>query len=166
MPPQLASNSIFERLCTVLDTATYSMKVSMKAGIALSFYGPRPQPDYSVGFGRSAFTDDQLEKLKPFVGEVTDTFTSYFMAIRGRTRHQNMFIGLHKNLLDFRQGGMAISHVNPHCVLTKLSQNNQARFPQIQYFTGGPCDSCLGLYLHIADWACQGGGSGRRKFVF
>lgn len=99
MPPQLASNSIFERLCTVLDTATYSMKVSMKAGIALSFYGPRPQPDYSVGFGRSAFTDDQLEKLKPFVGEVTDTFTSYFMAIRGRTRHQNMFIGLHKNLL-------------------------------------------------------------------
>jgi hypothetical protein len=25
--------------------------------------------------------DDQLEKLTPFVGEVTDTFTSYFMAI-------------------------------------------------------------------------------------
>ena len=44
------------------------------------FYGPRPQPDYSVGFGRSAFADDQLEKLKPFVGEVPDTFTSYFMA--------------------------------------------------------------------------------------
>ncbi|PVH70477.1 hypothetical protein DL98DRAFT_564149 [Cadophora sp. DSE1049] len=47
---------------------------------AIPLYGPRPQPDYSVGFGRSAFTDDQLEKLKPFVGEVTDTFTSYFMA--------------------------------------------------------------------------------------
>jgi hypothetical protein len=44
------------------------------------FYGPRPQPDYSVGFERSAFTDDQLEKLKPFVGEVLDTFTSHFMA--------------------------------------------------------------------------------------
>jgi hypothetical protein len=44
------------------------------------FYGPRPQPDYSVGFGRSAFTDDQLEKLKPFVGEVPDAFTSHFMA--------------------------------------------------------------------------------------
>jgi hypothetical protein len=44
------------------------------------FYGPRPQPDYSVGFGRSAFLDDQLEKLKPFVGEVPDTFTSHFMA--------------------------------------------------------------------------------------
>jgi hypothetical protein len=44
------------------------------------FYGPRLQPDYSVGFKRSAFTDDQLEKLKPFVGKVPDTFTSYFMA--------------------------------------------------------------------------------------
>jgi hypothetical protein len=33
-----------------------------------------------MGFGRPAFTDDQLEKLKPFVGEVPDTFTSHFMA--------------------------------------------------------------------------------------
>jgi hypothetical protein len=47
---------------------------------SIPFYGPRPQPDYSVGFGRSAFTEDRLEKLKPFVGEVADTFTSYFMA--------------------------------------------------------------------------------------
>ncbi|KLJ09613.1 hypothetical protein EMPG_14966 [Blastomyces silverae] len=36
---------------------------------AIPFYGPCSQPDYSVGFGRSAFADDQLEKLKPFVGE-------------------------------------------------------------------------------------------------
>ena len=47
---------------------------------AVSVYGPRPQPDYSVGFGRSAFTEDQLKKLTPFVGNVTDTFKSYFMA--------------------------------------------------------------------------------------
>jgi hypothetical protein len=38
---------------------------------------PRPQPDYSVGFKRSAFTDDQLKKLLPFVGELTDN--SFFM---------------------------------------------------------------------------------------
>jgi len=37
-----------------------------------------PQPDYSVGFRRSAFTDDQLKKIQPFVGELTET--SYFMA--------------------------------------------------------------------------------------
>jgi hypothetical protein len=38
---------------------------------------PRPQPDYSVGFKRSAFTEDQLRKLQPFVGELTDN--SFFM---------------------------------------------------------------------------------------
>jgi len=47
---------------------------------AIPFTAPRPQPDYSVGFRRSAFTNEQLEKLTPFVGEITDTFTSYFMA--------------------------------------------------------------------------------------
>ncbi|KAJ9624560.1 hypothetical protein H2203_005295 [Taxawa tesnikishii (nom. ined.)] len=39
---------------------------------------PRPQPDYAVGFKREAFTDEQLRRLQPFVGELTDT--SYFMA--------------------------------------------------------------------------------------
>lgn len=40
--------------------------------------GPRPQPDYSVGFRRSAFTDEQLNKLDPLVGSVFDT--SFFVA--------------------------------------------------------------------------------------
>lgn len=40
--------------------------------------GPRPQPDYAVGFGRSAFTDVQLQKLDPLVGSVFDT--SFFVA--------------------------------------------------------------------------------------
>jgi len=38
----------------------------------------RPQPDYSVGFRREAFTNQQLEKLQPFLGGLTDT--SFFMA--------------------------------------------------------------------------------------
>lgn len=40
--------------------------------------GPRPQPDYSVGFRRSAFTKDQLKKLDPLIGSVYDT--SFFLA--------------------------------------------------------------------------------------
>lgn len=40
--------------------------------------GPRPQPDYSVGFRRSAFTDKQLNKLNPLIGSVFDT--SFFVA--------------------------------------------------------------------------------------
>src|SRR5258708_1359090 len=31
----------------------------------------RPQPDYAVGFRREAFTEEQLGKLQPFVGELT-----------------------------------------------------------------------------------------------
>ncbi|KAI9747639.1 MAG: hypothetical protein M4579_007424, partial [Chaenotheca gracillima] len=48
---------------------------------AIPVYGPRPQPDYSVGFGRSAFTEDQLKKLEPFVGDILfgSKFTSHFM---------------------------------------------------------------------------------------
>ncbi|KAK5310763.1 hypothetical protein LTR93_011949 [Exophiala xenobiotica] len=37
----------------------------------------RPQPDYSVGFRREAFTETQLQKLQPFVGDLTDN--SFFM---------------------------------------------------------------------------------------
>ncbi len=38
----------------------------------------RPQPDYSVAFRREAFTEDQLKRIGPFVGEFTDT--SFLMA--------------------------------------------------------------------------------------
>ncbi len=40
--------------------------------------GPRPQPDFSVGFRRSAFIDEQLNKLDPLIGSVYDT--SFFVA--------------------------------------------------------------------------------------
>ena len=45
---------------------------------AIPVEGPRPQPDYSVGFRLSAFTHEQLERLNPFVGSVFDT--SFFVA--------------------------------------------------------------------------------------
>ncbi|KAJ4415478.1 hypothetical protein N0V85_002702 [Neurospora sp. IMI 360204] len=40
--------------------------------------GTRPQPDYSVGFGRNAFTKVQLDKLLPFTGDTE--YQSLFMA--------------------------------------------------------------------------------------
>lgn len=40
--------------------------------------GPRPQPDYSVGFKRSAFSVEQLNKLNPLLGDIYDT--SFFVA--------------------------------------------------------------------------------------
>lgn len=45
---------------------------------SIPFCGPRPQPDYSVGFDQSAFTGEQLERLEPFIGDWRDI--SSFMA--------------------------------------------------------------------------------------
>lgn len=41
---------------------------------------PRPQPDYSVGFGYEAFTSDEHSKLAPFVGQFLAGDKSFFMA--------------------------------------------------------------------------------------
>ncbi|KAL7917247.1 hypothetical protein ACQKWADRAFT_326069 [Trichoderma austrokoningii] len=40
----------------------------------------RPQPDYSIGFRREAFTEEQLKKLSPFIGDFIAGDLSYFMA--------------------------------------------------------------------------------------
>ena len=69
---------------TILSTQIYmgmpSSVLIPQSSKIISLYGSRPQPDCSVGFGRSAFTDEQLEKLTPFVGEIEDNCTSYLMA--------------------------------------------------------------------------------------
>jgi hypothetical protein len=46
---------------------------------AIAFLGTRPQPDYSVGFRREAFTNDQLAKLAPFIGDFLTGDQSFFM---------------------------------------------------------------------------------------
>jgi len=61
---------------TELACLTESVNEGWNNSIPLT--GTRPQPDYSVGFRREAFTEEQLKKLQPFVGELTDQ--SFFMA--------------------------------------------------------------------------------------
>lgn len=46
----------------------------------IEYEGTLPQPDYSVGFGRSAFTQEQLDKLEPFVGKFGSNLATYVMA--------------------------------------------------------------------------------------
>ena len=41
--------------------------------VSLVVNGPRPQPDFSVGLRQSAFTPDQLKKLKPLIGDWRNT---------------------------------------------------------------------------------------------
>ncbi|KAF2728559.1 hypothetical protein EJ04DRAFT_569426 [Polyplosphaeria fusca] len=52
---------------------------------AIPFLGPRPQPDYGLGFKREAFSQDQLLNLRPFIGDesedcsyVAATYDMYF----------------------------------------------------------------------------------------
>lgn len=46
----------------------------------VTFCGTRPQPDYSVGFKRTAFTDEQQDKLEIFVGAIGSSMQTLFMA--------------------------------------------------------------------------------------
>ncbi|KAF2789400.1 hypothetical protein K505DRAFT_352608 [Melanomma pulvis-pyrius CBS 109.77] len=47
---------------------------------SVAFTSTRPQPDYSVGFKREAFSEEQRKKLAPFIGNFTGGDQSYFMA--------------------------------------------------------------------------------------
>jgi hypothetical protein len=52
---------------THLEKLVESVNEGWKNSIPLA--GTRSQPDYFVGFRREALTDDQLNKLSPFIGE-------------------------------------------------------------------------------------------------
>lgn len=61
-----------------LDILTESVNEGWNNSIPLT--STRPQPDYSVGFKRNAFTEDQLAKLSPFIGDFITGDQSFFMA--------------------------------------------------------------------------------------
>ncbi|KAK1827513.1 hypothetical protein QBC39DRAFT_393688 [Podospora conica] len=63
---------------THLDILTESVNEGWNNSISLD--NPRPQPNYSVGFKRDAFTKDQLDKLSPFVGTYLRGDQSLFIA--------------------------------------------------------------------------------------
>ena len=49
---------------------------------AIPFHGTRPQPDYSIGFGRSAFSEQQMKTLDSLVGDILygSKLTTFVMA--------------------------------------------------------------------------------------
>lgn len=46
---------------------------------SIPLIGSRPQPDYAVGFKRTTFSNKQLSKIKPVLGDIMDM--SFFIAI-------------------------------------------------------------------------------------
>ncbi|EON96493.1 hypothetical protein UCRPA7_8012 [Phaeoacremonium minimum UCRPA7] len=73
--PSAETLSLYSKELRIL---TESVNEGWNNSIALT--GTRPQPDYSVGFRREAFTDDQLTKLSPFIGDFIAGDLSFFMA--------------------------------------------------------------------------------------
>jgi hypothetical protein len=71
-----------ESLATLGATHLEDLVESVNEGWnnSIPLTGVRPQPDYSVGFRREAFTDDQLAKLSPFIGDFLADDVSLFMA--------------------------------------------------------------------------------------
>ncbi|KAF4585870.1 hypothetical protein GQ602_005175 [Ophiocordyceps camponoti-floridani] len=61
-----------------LDILTESVNEGWNNSLPL--IGARPQPDYSVGFRREAFTEDQLVRLSPFIGDYLEGDRSFFMS--------------------------------------------------------------------------------------
>ena len=55
---------------THLDRLVVGMNDRWNESIPLTPTAARPQPDFSVGFQRSAFTKEQLKKLEPFTGNI------------------------------------------------------------------------------------------------
>ncbi|KAK5264343.1 hypothetical protein LTR96_010360 [Exophiala xenobiotica] len=52
---------------TDLDVLVESVNESWNSSIPIT--SPRPQPDFAVGFRRSVFSDDQLSKIQPLLGD-------------------------------------------------------------------------------------------------
>ncbi len=57
---------------TNLDYLIEGVNETWTGSIAVE--GPLPKPDYSIGFRRSAFSDEQLKKLDKLIGSVFENF--------------------------------------------------------------------------------------------
>ncbi|KAK4031185.1 hypothetical protein C8A01DRAFT_51631 [Parachaetomium inaequale] len=68
-------DSLFHR-----NEARVSRDVTPLINDSIPLTSTRPQPDYSVGFRRDAFTEDQLAKLSPFIGDFIAGDQFFFMA--------------------------------------------------------------------------------------
>ncbi|KAH9874607.1 hypothetical protein IAQ61_003797 [Plenodomus lingam] len=63
-----------KKLCCLVESVNEGWNNS------IPLTGTRPQPDYSVGFKREAFSQEQLEKLAPLIGDFIFGDQCYFMA--------------------------------------------------------------------------------------
>ncbi|OJD14361.1 hypothetical protein AJ78_05296 [Emergomyces pasteurianus Ep9510] len=99
-----------------------------------------PQPDYSVGFRRGAFTHDQLQRLQPFVGDLSDT--SYFMA--------TFYIATALDIADRQNAHSATIGVRATVELFKLVKREKEINREILAFSISHDHTAVRIYGHYA----------------
>ncbi|KUI58955.1 hypothetical protein VP1G_06260 [Cytospora mali] len=73
--PSAETLALYDKRLAVLEES-----VNEGRDNSIPLTGTRLQPDYSVGFRREAFTEDQLAKLSPFIGDFIAGDLTLFMA--------------------------------------------------------------------------------------
>ncbi|KAK8147149.1 hypothetical protein G3M48_002047 [Beauveria asiatica] len=130
---------------------------------AIPLTGSRPQPDYAVGFRRDAFTDAQLDKLSPFIGDFITGDQSYFMAT------YYMYFPFLSCEVKCGTAGLAVAdRQNAHSMtlavrgiaeLFRLVKRQDEVDRQIVAFSVSHDDSSVRVYAHHASFADGGNGT-------
>lgn len=116
--------------------------------------GTRPQPGYPVGFTRDAFTNAQLEKLSPFIGDFIAGDQSYFMAT-----YYMYFLFLSCEVKCGNAGLVVADRQNAHSMtlgvrgvaeLFRLAKRQAEIYRQIVAFSVSHDDSTIRVYGHYA----------------
>ena len=114
--------------------------------------GPRPQPDYSVGFRTSAFTEGQLQKLSPFVGRQGDrsifmaTFFMYFPFLTCEVKGAAGDL----RVADRQNAHSATLAVRGIVELSRLSKREKQLHGKILTFSISHDDQYVQIYGHYA----------------
>ena len=114
--------------------------------------GPRPRPDFSVGFRRTAFTSDQLKKLKPFVGDwqtasrLMATDKMYFPFLTCEVKCGNKAL----NIADRQNAHSASVAVNAVVELYRAVSRQDELHREILAFSVSHDNEAVRIYGHYA----------------
>ncbi|KAI9682367.1 MAG: hypothetical protein M1817_000421 [Caeruleum heppii] len=113
--------------------------------------GPRPQPDFSVGFRRSAFTSDQLNKLRPHIGDwstasrLVATFNMYFPFLTSEVKCGNEAL----NIADRQNAHSASVAINAVVELYRAVARQDELHRKILAFSISHDNETVRIYGHF-----------------
>ncbi len=114
--------------------------------------GPRPQPDFAVGFKSSAFTSDQLKKLQPSIGDwqttsrLVATDEMYFPFLTAEVKCGNEAL----NIADRQNAHSAAVAANAVVELYRLVSRQDELNQKILTFSISYDNEAVRMYGHYA----------------